>query len=38
VLVHLAPQLGDLPARLAAAQTIFGPEVYLGEDLARFAF
>jgi ribonuclease Z len=38
VLVHLAPQLADLPARLAAARALFGGEVHLGEDLASYAF
>jgi ribonuclease Z len=38
VLVHLAPQQGDLPARLAAARTIFGGEVHLGQDLASHEF
>jgi ribonuclease Z len=38
VLVHLAPQLADLPARLAAASAIFGPDVILGEDLANYEF
>lgn len=38
VLVHLAPQLGELPARLAAARAIFEGEVTLGEDLAVYTF
>jgi ribonuclease Z len=38
VLVHLAPQLADLPARFADARALFGGEVHLGEDLATFSF
>jgi ribonuclease Z len=38
VLVHLAPQLGDLTARLTSARALFGGEVHLGEDLASYEF
>ncbi len=38
VLVHLKPQTGDLPERLAGAQATFGDAVLLGEDLQRFSF
>lgn len=38
VLVHLAPQIGDLAAHLTAARAIFGRDVRLGEDLARYTF
>lgn len=38
VLVHLAPQLPDLPGRLAAARALFPGELHLGEDLATYEF
>ena len=38
VLVHLAPLANDLEAQRRAATEIFGGEVAIGEDLARYQF
>jgi ribonuclease Z len=38
VLVHLAPLENDLEALRRAAAEVFGREVVIGEDLARFEF
>jgi ribonuclease Z len=38
LLVHLAPNTNDLVAQQAAAERIFGAEVYIGYDLDRYEF